>query len=59
MGAGQWTGRNFHGFDICIQVDFCLFENSLNLLPQAEKWSLGAGEKDSPLRWAVMKNMTV
>jgi len=43
--VGQWGRRNFHAFEIYIQVDFCIFKISLNLLPQAEKWSLGAGRK--------------
>lgn len=33
-------------FDIYILLSsFCLFENSLNLLPQAEEWNLNAREK--------------
>ena len=42
----KWSRGNLHVFDIYILLsNFCLFENSLNLLPQAEKWNWNMREK--------------
>lgn len=47
--GGRWSRRNLHLFDIYILLcSFCLFENSLNLLPQAEEWDLNFKEKREP-----------
>lgn len=41
----KWSRRNLHVFDIYILLSSFFSENSLNLLPQAEEWTLNTKEK--------------